>query len=213
MPPASSTSAALATSSGTSGLLLTPWRKLAVRAAISIDPASAVPRDAPRLVTVFCRPPTSALRSSGTAETVTAPSCEASAPTPRPARSSGTVTISAPAPTSRARISDTVPASRATRPQVTTRRGEAWGQILGTPTAARRRVTDSGSSRIPVSTALRPRATDKNSGTVKKRPDWMRNWKKNIVSPPTSGRCAACPQTPGALVRPPPRAAPRGRRA
>ena len=34
------------------------------------------PSDAPRLVAVFCRPPTSPLCSSGTEETVTAPSCE-----------------------------------------------------------------------------------------------------------------------------------------
>jgi hypothetical protein len=45
-----------------------------VSAEISTAPASAVPIDAPRLVTVFCRPPTSPLRSSGTDDTVTAPS-------------------------------------------------------------------------------------------------------------------------------------------
>ena len=38
---------------------------------------------------MFWSPPTSPLCSSGTAETVTAPSCDASAPMPRPARSIG----------------------------------------------------------------------------------------------------------------------------
>ena len=80
MPPASSTSAADATSAGTSGLSWTPWMKDAVSAPIRTEPASAVPRDAPRLVAVFCRPPTSPLSSSGTDETVTAPSWDASAP-------------------------------------------------------------------------------------------------------------------------------------
>ena len=45
-------------------------------------------------------PPTCPVCSSGTAETVTAPSCDASAPIPSPASSIGTVTISAPAPSS-----------------------------------------------------------------------------------------------------------------
>ena len=72
---------------------------------------------------MFWSPPTSPLSSSGTAETVTAPSWEASAPTPSPASSIGTVTTSGPAPSSMAAASDTIPASRAARPHVTTRRG------------------------------------------------------------------------------------------
>ena len=70
-----------------------PLKNDVVRAEMSTAPASAVPIDAPRLVKVFWMPPTSPLCSSGTADTVTAPSWEASAPMPRPARSSGTVTI------------------------------------------------------------------------------------------------------------------------
>ena len=54
------------------------------------------------------------------------------------------------------------------------------------PTAAMRRVTESGSRRTPVSKALRPSATDRNSGTEKKRPAWIMNWKKNMVIPPAS---------------------------
>ena len=77
-----------------------------------------------------------------------------------------------------------MPASRAARPQCTTRRGDACGQSLGMPTAARRRVTESGSRRTPVSKALSPSATERNSGTAKKRPAWIMNWKKNIVIPP-----------------------------
>ena len=43
-------SACAVTSDGTSGLSAMPWRKDALSTAIRIDPASAVPRDAPRLV-------------------------------------------------------------------------------------------------------------------------------------------------------------------
>ncbi len=62
---------------------------------MSTEPARAVPSAAPRLVAVFCSPPTAGLSASGTADTVTAPSCEASAPMPNPASSSGTVTMRA----------------------------------------------------------------------------------------------------------------------
>ena len=52
-------------------------------------------------------PPTSPLCSSGTEETVTAPSCDASMPMPSPARSIGQVTISGPAPASSAATNTT----------------------------------------------------------------------------------------------------------
>ena len=98
MPPESSVEALALTVAGTAGFSSTPVRKEELRAAMMIAPVSAVPTEMPRLVTVFCRPPTSPLCSSGTEETVTLPSCEASAPIPRPARSSGKVTISGPRP-------------------------------------------------------------------------------------------------------------------
>ena len=43
-------------------------------APIRSEPAIAVPSEAPRFVIVFWTPPTSGLSSSGTADTVTAPS-------------------------------------------------------------------------------------------------------------------------------------------
>ena len=85
-------------SSGTSGFGSMPVRNDAVSAEMSTAPASAVPIDAPRFVTVFCSPPTSPLCSSGTDDDGHAPSCDASAPMPRPASSIGHVTISGPAP-------------------------------------------------------------------------------------------------------------------
>src|SRR5262250_489979 len=156
MPPASSTCALEATSWGTAGLCWMPVRKEVVSAEMSTAPASAVPMEAPRLVTVFWTPPTSPLCSSDTAETVTLPSWEASAPTPRPASSIGQVTISGPAPESSSASRITMPANSAKNPIWTTRRGEAFGKTLGTPTAASSNVTDSGSSRTPVATAQRP---------------------------------------------------------
>ena len=104
-------------------------------AEIRTAPASAVPMEAPRLVTVFCNPPTSPLCSSGTAETVTAPSCEASAPTPSPASSIGQVMISGPAPRSSSAIRMTRLAKRDRKPMRTTRRG----MRSGTPSARRLR--------------------------------------------------------------------------
>ena len=79
MPLASSTLACEETSGGTSGFWAMPDRNEAVSEVIRIAPASAVPIDAPNCVAVFWSPPTSGLCSSGTAETVTAPSCEARA--------------------------------------------------------------------------------------------------------------------------------------
>ena len=70
--------------SGIAGLFWIPVKNAAVSAEIRIAPASAVPIDAPSWVPVFCTPPTSPLCSSGTAETVTLPSCEAIAPSPEP---------------------------------------------------------------------------------------------------------------------------------
>jgi hypothetical protein len=80
------------------------------------------------------------------------------------------VTTSGPTPASSAAISDTIPASSAANPHRTTRRGEACGRNFGMPTAARRSVIDRGSNRTPVSSAVRPSATDRKSGTVKNRP-------------------------------------------
>ena len=132
-----------------------------VVAASRLEPARAVPIDAPRFVIVFCTPPTSGAWSSGTAETVTAPSCEASAPIPSPTRSIGTKTTSGPASGSRAPRSTSVPTSRVSRPLRTTRRGETFGKSRGIPIAAMSSVIESGSSRAPVARAESPRHTDK----------------------------------------------------
>ncbi len=162
-----------------------PVSRLAVRLAIRIDPTSAVPSEAPMLVAVFCSPPTSGLSSSGTADTVTAPSWEARAPIPSPTSSNGSVTISAEASSSMAASSTTVPANMARSPRRTTRRGLASGRKRGIPIAAISRVIDSGRSRTPVSIADSPSDTDRNSGTTKNSPDCTKNWKKNIRRPPT----------------------------
>ena len=185
-PLSSSTLAWLLTWSGTAGFCSTPVRNEDESAAIRIDPASAVPTEAPRLVTAFWTPPTSALCSSGTADTVTDPSWEASAPMPSPISRRGMVTISAPASVSRAAIRITDPASSARIPRRTTRRGETSGRKRGMRIAAASSVSESGRSQAPVLSADRPRATDRYSGTTKNTPICTRYWKKNIVSPPVS---------------------------
>src|SRR5664280_1045241 len=83
-PPTNSVLTWDLTASLTVGLSAMPASATLLRVAINTDPISAVPIEAPRLVAVFCRPPTSAVSSSETADTVTAPSWEASAPSPRP---------------------------------------------------------------------------------------------------------------------------------
>jgi hypothetical protein len=128
---------------------------------IRIAPARAVPIDAPNCVAVFWSPPTSGLCSSGTAETVMAPSCDARQPNPNPISRSGTVTMPALASTSSAVIRTTIPITIAARPSSTTRRGEAAGKNFGIPAAARSIVIESGVILMPVSIAESPRATDR----------------------------------------------------
>ena len=161
-------------------------RNVVVSTAMRMAPDSAVPMDAPRLVTVFCTPPTSPLWESGTAETVTLPSCEASVPIPSPARRSGPVTMSAPGSGVQRRQQHDDAEEQRPKPTRTIRRGDVRGKSLGTPTALASSVTESGSKRTPVATAESPRATDKKRGITKKRPDCSMNWKKNDVSPPCS---------------------------
>ena len=145
---------------------------------------SAVPSDAPRLVAVFWMPPTSGARSSGRDETVTAPSCEASAPIPAPISSSGTVTIAAVAPGLSAGDEDRGPGHDQEQADARDAPGAALGRTLGIPTAITSSEIDSGTSRIPVSIADSSSTTDRNSGIVKKIPDCRKNWKPNSVRPP-----------------------------
>ena len=79
-----------------------------------------------------------------------------------------------------------MPANMASRPSRTTSRGEAPGKYRGMPTAAASKVIDSGMIFRPVSIADRPSATDRYSGITKNSPAWIRNWKKNMMSPPLS---------------------------
>jgi hypothetical protein len=182
-PFVSCTCADSVTLAGTASLVWRPVKNVDVSAPMSTAPASAVPSDAPRLVIVFCTPPTSPLCSSGTDDTVTLPSCEASVPTARPASSSGPVTISAPAPASSAPTRITRPTNNRPKPICTTRRGDARGNRRGMPTAASSSVTDSGSSRTPVWMADSPNETDRNSGMMKNRPACRKYWNPNPVSP------------------------------
>ena len=63
--------------------------------------------------------------------------------------------------TSNAGISTRMPASTATNPSPTTRRGDTSGKNLGTPAAASSIVTDRGVIRRPILTAESPRATER----------------------------------------------------
>ena len=126
-----------------------------------IEPARAVPSEAPRFVIVFCSPPTCGAFSSGTAETVTAPSCEASVPMPRPISSIGTRTTSGPDVGEIPARSTSPPARSANSPTRTTSLGEACGKRRGTPSAEMSSVIESGRIRTPVAIALKPSATER----------------------------------------------------
>ena len=160
-PPASFTCASDFTRSGIAELFSMFPMKVAVTAAIITEPAIAVPSDAPRFVIVFWIPPTSGLSSSGTAETVTDPSWEASDPTPSPISSIGRKTTSGPESGLSAPSRTTVPRASERSPSRTTRRGLAFGRSRGIPIAAARSVIDSGSSRAPVASAESPRQTER----------------------------------------------------
>ena len=164
---------------------------------MSTAPASAVPIEAPRLVPVFCRPPTSPLCSSGTDDTVTAPSCEASAPDAEPGQQHRPGDDLGPGALPRGPRSATHDAGEEQQrcPTCTTRRGDASGHSLGIPAAARSRVIDSGSRRTPVATADSPSATERNSGMAKNRPAWRRYWKKNDDEP--AAQAAVVEHAPG----------------
>jgi len=96
---------------------------------------------------------------------------------PSPASSSGNETTSAPTPTSSAAANATIPTNKDTKPNRTTRRGDALGKNFGTPTAATSRASERGSRRKPVWIADRPSAIERNKGTVKNRPACNRYWK------------------------------------
>ena len=81
-----------------------------------------------------------------------------------------------------------MPTISSSRPIRTTRRGLALGHTFGMPIADISSAMDSGTSRTPVCSALRPSTTDRNSGTAKKAPAWIMNWAKNMLSPPVSCR-------------------------
>ena len=133
-PPSDNrTFACATTSSGTAGFCSIPVRKEAVRAAIRTEPARAVPSDAPNWLAVFWRPPTSGLSSSGTADTVTAPSWEARPPKPSPISNSGPVTIAAVASTSIAVKSHTMPTTTTMSERLTTRQGRRSGRASAPP--------------------------------------------------------------------------------
>ena len=72
-------------------------------------------------------------------------------------------------------------------PMRETRRGLAFGgRAWGMPTAATSNESESGSSRTPVAIGDSPSTTERNSGTMKNSPAWMRNWKRKVTSRPVS---------------------------
>ena len=82
---------------------------------------------------MFWTPPTSPVCSSGTEETVTLPSCEASAPIPRPASNIGQVHDLRPSAHVERATMTTMPANNERNPIWTTRRGDRSETASGHP--------------------------------------------------------------------------------
>ena len=160
-----------------------PVSNAVVRLAISTAPTSAVPSDAPRLVAVFCSPPTSPLWVSGTADAVTAPNCDANAPTPNPISTIGTATTRPPhrssPPKQQGPGEDRQPR---TAPLAADRPGCESGDAHG-----RRQQGDRhGQDPDP---GLQRRQTEHHGQEQRHREEHAglnENWKKNIVRPPVS---------------------------
>ena len=125
-------------------------------APIRIEPISAVPSDDPRFWKTPCRPPTSLVSFSVTADMFTFPSCDASRPSAAPA-------VNMPMPNSQpdssgstAPSSSTALATRIHCAISTMRRGDQRADSR-VPTAEKRiSETESGKIRMPVCSASRP---------------------------------------------------------
>ena len=141
---------------GTSGLSWMPVRNDDVSAEMSTAPASAVPTDAPRLVTVFWRPPTSPLCSSGTDDTVTRAELRRQRADAEPGEQHRPRDDLGPGAGVERGDQHDEPGEQREEAERTTRRGEACGKSLGMPTAASSSVTESGSSRTPVAIGRQP---------------------------------------------------------
>ena len=88
----------------------------------------------------------------------------------------------------------TVPARSAKRPARTMSLGETCESTRGTPSAAINSVSESGSRRTPISSAESPRHTERSSGTTKNSPACARNWKKKHHQAPFSCLLRASPR-------------------
>ena len=181
--PAPSTARSL----GTAGLFCTPLRNDADSAEISTAPASAVPIDAPRLVTVFCTPPTSPLCVVGHRGHGHGPELRGQRADPEAREQHRPGHDLRPG----ARVErgqhdhDASEQARGTRsgPPGAGRRAGRPGERPRRPAAASATAAAAGRrSRPPDS----PSATDKNNGTTKNRPACRKYWKKNAMSPPRS---------------------------
>ena len=85
---------------------------------------------------------------------------------------------------SRLAISTTMPPMSASRPMRTTRRGLACGRSRGMPTAASEQRERKRQQAHPGRDRREAETTERNSGTMKNTPDWIRNMNRKLMSPP-----------------------------
>ena len=113
-----------ATLSGISSLASTRSWNPVVRPASSTAPIKAVPSEDPRLCAAPCRPPTSLLRDSSTADIVMLPSWDTTNPTPAPKKASETPKSGEPSDGEIVDIRAMSPTKIRSRPTRTMRRGD-----------------------------------------------------------------------------------------
>lgn len=117
---------------------------------------SAVPSAEPRFCAVNCNPPASLRSSSLTVDCTTLPSCEARRPTPTPSRAMAPANWASSMAGSMVASSHTMEAARISRASRTTRRGPMIRPSDDADREVTNMVTDTGSSRSPVSKASNP---------------------------------------------------------
>ena len=177
------------TSWGTLGFCWIPVKNEAVKAAIRTETARAVPIEAPSWVAVFCSPPTSEFFSvrygrNGHRAELRRQRTDAETDDEQGDDHDGGVGPDLEAPDQHRDAGDERQQAEARRRGEGTRGERSAGSRPQRGAVTARAATGARPSRIGDS----PSATERNSGTMKKIPAWIRNRKRKVMSPPVSCR-------------------------
>ena len=158
MPSCAACAICSSTGGEIAGFCSTRSTKPVVSAAISTEPMSAVPSEAPRFCAVPCSPPASLVCSGSTEDMITLPSWDSISPAPAPNSASASAKSVSSSSTSIVPSSSEAHRERE-EARLATRLGERPAASRGPASAAMNSVTDIGNSLLPVSKASRPSTT------------------------------------------------------